>query len=116
MKKVVGSIIILALFICPLCLAAGPFNAQDEEAKEVALFVEKMLGDSITKPLAEKYSGATFEWNGRIMGMDRAATTWVVFCEVKQGDKELGYHYWEVRVSHINDNPELMKKYNIQLK
>jgi len=110
-KKIM--ILALALAFIGGVIWAGPFDLQDEQAKEVAMGVRTILGgEEYEKLILQQNPGAELKWGGRIVPSEEAfEVVCVVYCEVTQPVKEPLYYYWEVKIKSINDNPMLMEKY-----
>ncbi|MDP8216594.1 MAG: hypothetical protein P9L98_04685 [Candidatus Kaelpia imicola] len=114
MKKVIIALLIFLLFLS-LNSLAGPFDTWDEEANVTAQFVRKILGgDSFDESLKLDYPGSTINWGGRISTTDKfGGATYIVYCEIVEPQKDPTYYYYEVAFSPVNDNPQLLQKYNI---
>lgn len=106
MKKVMLLVLVFCLFATPVW--AGAFDAQDEEAQQVAEFVRRLLGGKeYEKLLRETYPKAKIEWGGRAWAGDSSDTVanFVIYCEIIQPKTEAVYYYYELKLSGINNIP-----------
>jgi hypothetical protein len=117
MKKIIVAAIVGILCISPLCFGQDHFGGiEGKEAKDVAEFVKRMFRADIIKEIRERHPRASFRWTGRRIQLERALSTWLVCCEAKERRLERRtFYYWEVKITSINDDPDLIVKYNIPL-
>ena len=78
---------------------AGAFDAQDEEAQMVADFCEDIMGES-------------GNWGARLQEASDDGIVYLVYHETVV-DGEALYWYYEIKLSAVNANARLLKKYNL---
>ena len=109
MKKVILLILILCLFASPVWI--GAVDLQAEEGEELALVVRDLLGgDKYEELIRKEYPKAKINWGSRVVSGQGA--TYLIYCEITHKDTS-NYIYYELKLTSINDNPELAKAYGI---
>ena len=103
-----------------LCLTVSPvwavdFDAQRREEQEATTFVRNIVGgDEYEKILLGRYPNSKFSWGAnKILLTGDKSLTYLVYCEIKPPKEEPSYYFYEVKISAVNESPELMKKYEI---
>lgn len=114
MKKISWLIIVLIFCSASTVMAGGPFEMQDEQAQEIAGYTRSMVGgDNYEALVREQYPEAELFWGGRLLPHESSDIdlTCLVYCEVTPVGSEPFYYYWEVKVTAMNDRPDLQKKH-----
>jgi hypothetical protein len=114
MKKIVLMMFVLLMLLVPM-VYAGAFDGQDKEANQVAIFLRSMLGgEQFEKTVLTQHPGSKITWGGRLVNADfPKSLTYLIYCEASN-QKEPLYYYYELKITAVNANPELVAKYGLK--
>ena len=108
---------IIAFCICLIAgnVFAGAFDAQDEEARIVASFVRATLGEALEETIREEYNVKSLAWGarGQAADIDELTVTYLVYCEADTVEDGPLYWYMELKISAVNGNSKLLRKYGL---
>ncbi len=115
MKKTFFTLLIFSMFALPAWAVA--FNTEAEQTQKVAELALEMLGGSKYEALIrQKHPEAAIKWSSRVWAFDPNSATYLVSCELNEKKKNPRFVYYELSVTIVNENPELLKKYGIVTK
>lgn len=112
MNKFIVCVLILTITAISKITTA---NAEDPETYAVQLVREGFGGDLFEAKVLEDYPGAQFNWEADLFEMNENGDfVYIVVSELKRPNAENMYHFHEVKISSINRNSELAKKYGLE--